>query len=510
MDQLEAKAPLGTMKAPVRLVDGASTDQLHQSTATSKTIKDVTREKPATARGGDQKDRGGRGTNRVFQCSQCVKKQATLWCQQCLKAFCGICWIRSPSHMKTNILLPAQRNGPKPPYFTVDAFSEATHQRHVIGPLPSSNPRDPNNLLEAAILQSASATAAGRGESPPSGTRSSNHFLHRHEFDRKPANKPKELRMVTGHKDYPLPPVYLDRTGDVHHFQRVAELRPQTTPDFRALRGATKSRPGTASDAGRNTLLLPGGGNSSYTESVSSYQSRPNSPVSALRQKSPPPSPALLVYNALRLKKTKTDSVDSSQESEEEGSPTALAAQLEVEKDMQQGMGEVELLAHREREKAKARAWMEMKKPLRVTPSRREDDEVPAAYAISGGPHGGSTLGVAYSAKPAVNSVLRVPSAKDIDAPRIWTPDQPGEILTDRRRAADSGGEGEQEVAAVQRNSPRKKPPSREREYQIINGTAVFVKPSGLDEKEAFLLWEMLKEEEKTPAPLHQQPFRLP
>ena len=49
---------------------------------------------------------------KVLPCSQCVCKQATLWCSQCAAAYCGICWLRSPAHSKTDIF-PMQSSGQK-------------------------------------------------------------------------------------------------------------------------------------------------------------------------------------------------------------------------------------------------------------------------------------------------------------------------------------------------------------------------------------------------------------
>lgn len=142
---------------------------------------------------------------KVFQCSQCVCKQATLWCSQCSAAYCGICWLRSPAHSKTDIV-PLQSSGPRPPYFTVDTDVSKSDE----SPFPktgfvSSGPCVHNEFKSHIPLSK------------------SQHFLiYHHDFER--------VGAVARRQNQILPPVVLDTSGTFLHAQFQAEVRPFSRP----------------------------------------------------------------------------------------------------------------------------------------------------------------------------------------------------------------------------------------------------------------------------------------
>jgi len=423
----------------------------------------------------------------ILQCSHCLNKQASLWCRQCSAAYCGICWIRSPAHTKSN-LVPVPSFGAKPPYLSIDTFSEATHVRMRIAPNEVSPPRSSQQLQQTQNMEGVPSpisnhriTLSGidpsRNEfgssSPP--RRSTNFLHHKHEFERRPATKPRELQRVAEYHDYPLPPVFIDPSGTVHHFQHKSEIRPQTTPDFRTLRtnnGTNNSRVNSANEKekrrrqqqvvteeGSDKYMMDRDPGPSSPMGGSPFSSPPSSPKAGSPRKNPNTSrlpnrqpQQMLVYNALRT------NPQHQQQSLSESSGNAT----------------------------EANKWLNDKKPLkiRVTAAPFDDDEVPPAFAIAGA--SGGAIQVAYSAKPALHSRPKSPTNLTIALPKSE------EVLGVSGVIVGGGGTAK-----------------REKEFQIMGGTAVFVKPAGFDEKEEFLLKEIrtLDEKEKL---LHTQPFRLP
>ena len=143
-------------------------------------------------------------TGKVFQCSQCVCKQAMLWCSQCSAAYCGICWLRSPAHSKTDIV-PVQSCGPKPPYFTVTADSNKSEHVFPKTGFVSSGPCI-HNEFKSRIPSS----------------KSQHYLIYHHDFER--------VGTAARKQKHTLPPVVLDSSGTFLQAQSRADIRPFSRP----------------------------------------------------------------------------------------------------------------------------------------------------------------------------------------------------------------------------------------------------------------------------------------
>jgi hypothetical protein len=400
---------------------------------------------------------------KVLPCSQCVCKQATLWCSQCAAAYCGICWLRSPAHSKTDIF-PMQSSGPKPPYFTVDAFNEESHIRERIA--PSIDPSNP-------IIHKEFKTHVPSSKSQ--------HFLnHHHDFERTAARKPEDLMVVNEYRDYPLPPVYLDSSGDVHHFQSRTVIRPFSTPDFRSLKSSKSLKPEVffrslnrrrSSDEEDDAeegeeerkIRLKG-----LEKSFSPYSSRSASPMPATSE-----HPYLVLYNNLAPKLHENSSGEGDSMSSEEKASEAAASW-----------------------------WLLHKKPLHVKSSWKQEGKitnpVPAAYSIAGG--GGGAIHVAYSSKPSLVAEPITLSTIDMTG---WAHSLKATgIAMDDSIVSGTNESGDNANSAV----------NKDKQYEIINGRALYMAPVGRTEeqiREENTLREIRKQGEMATR-MHPRAFRLP
>ena len=438
---------------------------------------------------------------KVWQCSQCVCKQAALWCSQCAAAYCGICWLRSPAHTKTNIF-PVQSNGPKPPYFSVDAFSESTHVRQRITPegIDAIDPPQTESLPRTASSPSSHGLSMKsiqnelRTYIPP--RRSQNFLTHHHEFDRKPAKKPEDLTVVKEYRDYPLPPVFLDSAGTVHHFETRAEIRPSTTPDFRMLR-SSNGRRAKVEELIRSVRSLPHhlhesrhGTSEDGTKSVGTHSPTvsPGTPSTEGR-----PGVKLLIFNSLRSKSPSHQSPTLSTPATpaavgEAGDPAdggIVPGPTDTAKDSSKPIESREFSPH---------SWIVRKRPLQIK-SEVMANAVGAAFSIGG--RSGSAIQVAYSASPSTARTGRLDSPKAVH-------------VTDW--AHEGGLETNQRSSREKMSASSGRGTNGERSVEILNGKIVYMKQPGRGEKEIMeenLLREIRKQEEAG-SQMHPRAFRLP
>ncbi len=288
----------------------------------------------------------GHGHPNNLHCTNCIDKEAILWCTRCIKAFCAICWNRVNHHTFYNMVstpqqvrsdlketkkLQRQKLETQKSTSSLRPFNESTES------LMERSHFSPGKSYSHAILFT---SYVGDNDVPSGGGLGRTTSTTKLDRNLIPAPVPQIDNPVVHFVDYPNPPVFLDGKGNIHEHNdkhRFSGGRIHDEPNHHdGFTGKLKPhgplRPFTSPGDGRQQSAAPSGHGSGWV----SPKSR-SSPINMSRSQSEFPSRSSspkhsrpMSSNGRLMSSSGTPSKQQRGDKQKDVSDTGLAVDLEM------------------------------------------------------------------------------------------------------------------------------------------------------------------------------------